>query len=107
MIFAAASSSYATLECVRACYVAGLYREGDWLLFGAETTGLPEEVRGNTLEYSAVHDLDKCICNRLSDRLSTDINCFLLNIILVLLHLRLGWSAWDSSTAVIRAYHTR
>ena len=26
------------------CLCAGLYREGDWLLFGAETTGLPEEV---------------------------------------------------------------
>ena len=24
--------------------LAGLYRKGDWLLFGAETTGLPEEV---------------------------------------------------------------
>jgi hypothetical protein len=24
---------------------AGLYQGGDWLLFGAETTGLPEEVR--------------------------------------------------------------
>lgn len=25
--------------------LAGLYQPGDWLLFGAETTGLPPQVR--------------------------------------------------------------
>ena len=34
-----------TLSC------AGLYREGDWLLFGAETTGLPEQVRRQLYAY--------------------------------------------------------
>ena len=52
-----ASSNYATLACARACFVAGLYRTGDWLLFGAETTGLPEEVRGNMYTLDYMHDL--------------------------------------------------
>ena len=53
---------------------AGLYREGDWLLFGAETTGLPEQVSrqlyASVRKYShcnaavtvQLHDLEDLVC---------------------------------------------
>ena len=43
---------------MRAGDLTGLYQKGDWLLFGAETTGLPEEVRG------VAQKLLKCSHNR-------------------------------------------
>jgi len=34
--------------------VAGMYQSGDWLMFGAETTGLPKEVTLPVLVASTV-----------------------------------------------------
>ena len=33
----------------------GTYRPGDWLLFGAETSGLPQEVRLGAFSLMALH----------------------------------------------------
>ena len=38
-------------RCSTAACGAGLYRPGDWLIFGAETTGLPAEVHGPQIVY--------------------------------------------------------
>ena len=54
---------------MRANDLTGLYEKGDWLLFGAETTGLPEEVREGA-------QLLKVQCKTLSSSPS-GINCHL------------------------------